>query len=154
MSEIKNMGIESILMMPKFRVICPISQSPMTLEMKVSFSPKNEKPNYMELHNWIRHNLESKRLSIEEASKTLGDYLVKAFEPLKVVISASSKDVAVHFPVEVTMVFDNSSYNEQPQEATVELPARKGKGKSTAVEPEHIEDKEVPDSDKTEEESA
>ena len=102
MKVLKNeFGVGMISMTPKTKVICPITQAPVTMEVNVEMRPDETIPEYLSVQRWFREKIDNQRLTIEQTVGMVLDLFVTNYEPkaIKVNIKAES---TLYFPVEVT----------------------------------------------------
>jgi len=100
-------GVGIITMIPRTKVICPLTQAPVTLEINVEMRPNETIPEYLSMQRWFREKIDNQRLTIEQAAGMVIDLLVANCDPkaIKVKVKAES---TLYFPVEVTKEYKRS----------------------------------------------
>lgn len=92
--------VTHIKMKPTACVKCQIGQDWYQSIFEVDFFPDKYYPDYMEICQFIREEIDGKELNIEEAAKLLLDFLRK-YEPSYVSVINHVTDCKTHFDVDV-----------------------------------------------------
>ena len=92
-----------IVMFPTAYTKCRIGRDWFFNRFEVIFIPKDFYPDYMKVDDFIQKNIEGKEMNIEEAAKTLYDYLKDEYKPSEVRVIDHIKDCKTHFDVDVTI---------------------------------------------------
>ena len=102
-SPIRNReNVISITMKPTACVKCAIGKDWYNCKFEVIFGPNEFYPDYMEVGDFVRHNIDGKEMNIEEAAKALYDFLLQ-YEPERLAVTAHVSDCKTHFDVDVTV---------------------------------------------------
>lgn len=95
-------NISEIIMHPTACVKCQIGKDWYKIEFDVIFIPADYYPDYMEINEYIMHDIDGKTLNIEQAVKMLYDHL-KQYNPKALAVTANVYGNKVHFDVSVTI---------------------------------------------------
>lgn len=96
-------NISKIVMFPVACVKCHLGQDWYQCNFEVNFTPFEYYPDYMEVEEFIRTNIDGKELNIEEALKILYDFLKNNYLPKKLSIINHVRNCKTHFNVDVTI---------------------------------------------------
>lgn len=94
--------VTKIKMMPTACVKCQIGQDWYQCKFEVGFIPTKYYPDYMEVCQFVREEIDGKELNIEQAAKLLLDFL-KHYEPDDVWVTNHVTGCKTHFDVDVTV---------------------------------------------------
>jgi len=121
-------GVKMLVLMPQFMVICPISQGPLTIDARIEFQPGEEVPEFMEFNNWIRHELNNRKFTVEGVAGKLAAHL-QTLKPKGIRIQLKTSNNNTYFPVEV--VLERGEGESEPElDFNEGAPSeKKGKGK-------------------------
>lgn len=95
-------NVSYIIMKPTACVKCGIGKDWYNCNFEAFFSPSDSYPDYMEVQDFVRKEIDGKELNIEQAAKKLYDFL-KKYEPYQVNVTAHVKNCKTHFDVDVTV---------------------------------------------------
>lgn len=98
-----NENVKTIIMYPIAYTKCRIGQDWFLNRFEVHFTPNDCYPDYMEVNAFIQENIEGKELNIEEAAKTLYDYLKCEYKPNELQVTNHIRDCNTHFNVDVVV---------------------------------------------------
>ena len=90
----------SITMNPTACVKCGIGKDWYHCKFRAEFMPDAYYPDYMQVEDYVRKEIDGKELNIEEATKALYDFL-KAYEPADLFVTAHVTGCKTHFAVDV-----------------------------------------------------
>lgn len=100
MSKFKNVqGISGITMFTKLHCFCPLGKDWYTNNMEIYVIPDDTIPDYIEVEQEFKNNIEGKELLIEDAVSAVTDIL-KKYEPVYINV-VSEVDDATHLKVKV-----------------------------------------------------
>ena len=104
MTRIQNgENVTKITMHPTAYTKCRIGQDWFLNRFEVNFMPEDFYPDYMEVNAFIQENIEGKEMNIEEAAKTLFDFLNVAYKPSELQVVNHIRDCKTHFDVDVVI---------------------------------------------------
>jgi len=120
-------GVKLIVMRPAFKVVCPLTQAPISLKCEVDFMPGDFVPEYMEVQNALRQKLDNKKFTIEGAAREILDYFDSDdYQPEHVRVVVKTENNNTYFPVEV---FIESPKKEPGDEKSAEKADKKARKK-------------------------
>ena len=101
MTKRKNeFGIKCLLMYPAFQIVDPVTQAPLQLKAAVEFFPGAFLPEFVEVQNSIRQQLERQKMSLDAAANALID-LFSEYAPNGVKAKVEVINNNTFFPVAV-----------------------------------------------------
>lgn len=96
-------NVTGITMYPQAHTFCRIGQDWFVNRFEVHFLPADFYPDYMEVNSFIQKNIEGKEMNIEEAAKTLYDFLKEEYTPKNIWVIDHVRDCNTHFDVDVVV---------------------------------------------------
>lgn len=87
---------------PEFSAICSIGRAPFHGTIEISYSPEQYLLEFESFENWLRSEVATKELTIEDLAQLVFNELIKALGdiPLSVIVHGRT---TVHAPVEATI---------------------------------------------------
>lgn len=98
-----NEKVTEIVMRPFAYTKCQIGQDWFKNDFEAVFIPGDYYPDYMEVEKYIQENIEGKELNIEQAARTLYDFLYSEYKPRRLRVTDYIRDCKTHFDVDVTI---------------------------------------------------
>jgi len=96
-------GHIEIEMHPSAKCFCTLGQQWYQADMTVLMVPGDEVPDYCEVQQFIREEMDGRNLIIEEAVTVLFNHLINEYEPVSLMVEARVGP-GLHFPVAVRRV--------------------------------------------------
>lgn len=92
--------VTNIIMRPHACVKCQIGQDWYPCEFEVKFEPSDYYPDYMEIEQFVKDEIDGHELNIEQAAKRLYDFLIN-YEPRHLIVINHVQNCKTHFNVDV-----------------------------------------------------
>lgn len=93
--------VSFITMKPTACVKCAIGQDWYQCNFEAMFQPDEFYPDYMQVCNFVRKEIDGKELNIEQAAKLLYDFLKREYKPLGLCVVNHVTGCKTHFDVDV-----------------------------------------------------
>ena len=100
---INSKGISLITFSSNVRCFCPMGGDYYTNQFDVTFVPDKYIPDYCDIDEFLKSNIQDSNLIIEDAVAKLFDWLVYMYNPVDLEVKSTVTD-AVHLPVTVLKV--------------------------------------------------
>ena len=93
-------NVTMINMKPTACVKCGIGKDWYNCKFEAVFFPDSCYPDYMQVQDFVRHEIDGESLNIEEAANKLYNFLMQ-YEPSQLWVTAHVTDCKTHFDVDV-----------------------------------------------------
>ena len=94
-------AVSKIIMFPTAIVKCQIGQDWYKCQFEVTFVPRDCYPDYIEVNEFVKEEIDGQELNIEQAAKILRDFLVENYAPEEIEVCNHIKGCKTHFDVDV-----------------------------------------------------